>query len=99
MNLKKLRKIKRELEAIKKSPSGRTFKELTSIANQLELKRESRGKEPTFEKLDPPPFLTPITIPGHAGDLAVGTVKSIVFWLLNAHDTWEIYLMSLEKDV
>lgn len=98
MDLKKLRKIKKDLEAIKKSPSGRTYKELSGIAGRLERNKVSRGKEPTFEKTDPPPF-APLTIPGHPKDLAIGTAKSIVFQLLSDCDAWEIYLMSLERDL
>ncbi len=98
MNSKKLRKIKEALEGIKKSPSGRTFNEFKTIAGQLGRVRVNRGKEPTFEKVGPPP-LPVLTIPGHPSDLKQGTARQIAFSLLNDCDEWELYLQSQESQL
>jgi hypothetical protein len=92
MNLKKLKKIKQELDEIAWSPQGRNAARLVALAEQLGRVRDSRGKEPTYVRQLNPKLSPPLSIPGHTGDLKVGTTKSIVQALLQDIDEWEEYL-------
>jgi hypothetical protein len=98
VNLKNLRKIKLELQQIRRSPQGRAAVDLEAIARQLGRYRDRRGKEPTYVRFDDPALTPPLSIPGHVGDLKVGTVRSIVDVLLNDVDEWEIFLLEVEDD-
>lgn len=96
MNLKKLKKIKVELLAMLKSPQGRTSADMVAIAKTLGRARDSRGSEPNYVRSDDPALTPPLSIPGHAGDLKVGTAKSIINALLNDVSDWELFLNEVE---
>ena len=97
MNRKTLAKIERELREILMSPHNRTHSVLAGYAKKLGRTRENRGKEPTFERAGDPVLFPCLTIPGHSGDLAPGTVRSVVNQLLNDVDAWKFYLMENEQ--
>jgi hypothetical protein len=77
MNLKKLKKIKQELDEIAWSPQGRNAARLVALAEQLGRVRDSRGKEPTYVRQLNPKLSPPL---------------SIVQALLQDIDEWEEYL-------
>ena len=95
MNKSKIRKLESILEGILKSPHSRSSSELRRYAGQVGRIMVNRGKEPTFERAIPPP-LPALTIPGHPGDLAPGTVKNVVRQLLSDCDEWKLYLFEQE---
>lgn len=96
MNKKKLKKIKQTMREMQMSPQGRRSEELTSIALQLGRKLFNRGKEPTYVKEIDPCLSPPLSIPNHSGDMAIGTVRSILNQLLLDCDEWEMHLQTLE---
>lgn len=75
----RLEKIKRELEALRRS-GGIRARELIAVARKIGYREVNRGKEPTWEH-ERPDFL-PLTVPGHSGDLARGTAIGIIDRLL-----------------
>lgn len=75
-----------------RSPQGRTADDLIRIAEQLKRVRSKRGKEPTFVREDGPKLAPPLSIPKHPGDMAIGTVRSILNQLKADCDEWDIYL-------
>lgn len=92
MNLKALKKIKRQLKEMEKSPYNRKPEDFVSIAKQLGRTRANRGKEPTYTRERDPSLSPPLSIPNHPGDVKLGTARSIIDALLNDVDDWEIYL-------
>jgi hypothetical protein len=98
MNLKKLKKIKQQLHEINRSPQGRNAASLIALAEQLGRVRDNRGKEPTYVRQLNPKLSPPLSIPGHTGDLKVGTTKSIIQALLQDVDEWEEYLSEDSDD-
>jgi hypothetical protein len=96
MNSKQLAKIKRELEAIKLSPQGRRSDDLISIAGRLGRSLSNRGKEPTYIRSGDPCLVPPLSIPKHSAEMKTGTVRSIVYQLLDDCDEWELYLQTLD---
>jgi|APMI01.1.fsa_nt_gi hypothetical protein len=98
MNLKTLRKIKRELQELRKSPFNRSYKIFVSYAEQLGRYEENRGKEPNFVRKRDPALSPPLSIPKHSGDMKPGTVRSIVDQLLSDVDDWELFLLENEED-
>lgn len=94
---KQLKKIKKRLEEMRKSPYGITAEELISLAKKLGRTRDNRGKEPTYIRESDPILTPPLSIPAHPGDLKVGTAKSIINSLLDDADDWEIHLQELEE--
>lgn len=91
MNKTKLKKLKKKLEAYRQSPQGRKRSSLVSIAKQLGRERVDTGKEPTYVNKDHPEWV-PLSIPGHPGDVKVGTCCRIIDALLSDIDEWEIAL-------
>jgi hypothetical protein len=91
LNRRRLEKIEQELLDLRRSPQGVRASDLVALAGKLGRTRTNRGKEPTYERpaLFPNSPAYPLTIPGHPGDLRVGTVKSIVNALLNDVDEWK----------
>lgn len=98
MQVRKLDKIRRELEAIQASPRGIRSARLISIAKKLGRTKCKRGKEPTWVREDSPELFSPLSIPNHPGDMATGTVRSIVEALLSDVDQWKIDLETDEDD-
>lgn len=96
MNEKSLKKIKRELEALARSPQNRNYKDFVSLAKQLGRTEDKRGKEPTFVRLREPALSPPLSIPKHSGDMKIGTARSIIEALLSDVDDWEIYMSESE---
>lgn len=87
MNRRKLDKLKRELEQLRRSPQKAIA--LQSLAKRLGRKRVKRGKEPMWESHE---FaqLYPLSIPDHGGrDLATGTKNSILDQLEEDILCWE----------
>jgi hypothetical protein len=72
----KLRKLRRELDALRRRSGAIRPAELETLAKRLGRKRMKRGHEPTFERDVPGWF--PLTIPKHPGTLAIGTACSIL---------------------
>jgi hypothetical protein len=77
MNKSKLRKLRRQLEALRTRPGNIRSVELARLANALGRKRVDRGKEPTFvsELL---PQSRPLSIPHHSKALKQGTARNIL---------------------
>jgi hypothetical protein len=74
---RKLKKIKRELDELRRGGGQKSARYLEQLAIRLGRKKHPKGKEPTYfnEIL---PDLSPLSIPGHGGDLKPGTAKSIL---------------------
>lgn len=98
MDKKKLKKLKKELGEMRKSPQGRKADELITIATQLGRKRENRGKEPTYVREINPELSPPLSIPNHTGDMKTGTARSIIDALLDDVGEWELYLSEQEDN-
>lgn len=77
---------------MRKSPQSRKAADLITIAKQLGRVQDSRGKEPTYVRENDPALSPPLSIPRHAGDLKVGTARSIIDALLSDIDDWELFL-------
>lgn len=92
MTKNNLDKIKRELREMRKSPAGRTAKDLQKIAVKLGRVKDPRGKEPNYVRKKDPSLSPPLSIPGHTGDLKIGTAISIIDALLDDVDEWSTYL-------
>jgi hypothetical protein len=71
---KRLQKLRREVDGMRKRMGAIRGDELIAIAKKLGRKKVNRGKEPTYEIAG----RYPLTIPGHPGTLAVGTAASIL---------------------
>ncbi|MDD5056336.1 MAG: hypothetical protein PHQ60_00590 [Sideroxydans sp.] len=98
MNLKALKKIKRQLTEMGKSPFNRKPEVFISIAKQLGRTIDNRGKEPTYTRGREPALSPPLSIPNHPGDIKPGTARSIIDALLSDVDDWEIFLREAEDD-
>lgn len=98
MNPKALRKIKRQLKEMEKSPFNRKPGDFISIANQLGRTKDNRGKEPTYTRARDPALSPPLSIPNHPGDVKPGTARSIIDALLSDVDDWEMFLSESEDD-
>ncbi len=81
-----------ELKALRLKQYGIQASDLQSIAKQLGREMVKRGKEPNYEKRDPPAFPTPLSIPNHKPTLKAGTARSVIDALLSDVDTWENFL-------
>lgn len=92
MTPSKLKKIKRQLEDMLRSPQGRNYKDFVSLATQLGRTKEKRGKEVNYTRKRNPALSPPLSIPQHPGDLKTGTAISIIDALLSDVDDWDIYL-------
>ncbi|WP_043480053.1 hypothetical protein [Janthinobacterium sp. HH01] len=92
MTPKHLAKIKRILFDMSRSPKGVAPAELKGLALELGRQAVKRGKEPTYIREASPQLPVPLTIPGHAEDLRVGTAKNIIKSLLRDVEVWEVYL-------
>jgi len=91
MTAKKLRQLRRELEELKRRKRNLTGRDLTRFAERIGRKRANRGDEPTYvsELL---PRSNPISIPGHRGNVKVGTAGNIL-------DQFEADLDRLEESI
>jgi hypothetical protein len=87
-----LAKIKRTLQQMRRSPSGIKTMELEGLARALGRHAVSRGKEPTYIRDADPRLTSPLSIPGHATDLRVGTAINIIKALLDDVAVWEAHL-------
>lgn len=96
MTPEKLKKIKRQLEQMLRSPQNRNYKDFVSIAKQLGRSQEKRGKEVNYTRKRDPALSPPLSIPQHPGDMKTGTALSIIDALLSDVDDWEIYLSDCE---
>jgi hypothetical protein len=99
MNEKSLKKIKKQLLEMRRSPHGHKATELISIAKQLGREQDNRGKEPTYVRKQNPELSPPLSIPAHgAKDLKTGTAISIIDSLLDDVSDWEQYLAEVEEE-
>lgn len=98
MNGKLLKKIKRQLKEMERSPQNRNYRDFVSLAKQLGRLKDNRGKEPTYTRELNPALSPPLTIPKHSGDMKVGTARSIIDALLSDVDDWELYLAECEDE-
>lgn len=98
MNSKKLKKLRREIEEMIRSPQGRKSEDFSSIARQLGRKLSDRGKEPTYVREAGPKLMPPLSIPNHAGDMPTGTARSILDALLSDCDEWGLFLQSIDEN-
>ena len=98
MNPKTLKKIKRQLKEMEKSPFNRNADAFISIAKQLGRAKDNRGKEPTYTRERDPELSPPLSIPNHPGDVKPGTARSIIDALLSDVDDWELYLLESDDD-
>jgi hypothetical protein len=87
MNLKRLNRLKGRLEDLRSAPSNVKRIKLENLAKSLGLRREKRGKEPTYVSEDFP-YLTPLSIPSHR-EINKFTVKDIVGQLEVYVSAWE----------
>jgi hypothetical protein len=92
MDRKSIRKLRRQLKEMHKSPQNRNYRDFVSLAKQVGRKEDNRGKEPTYVRERDPHLSPPLSIPKHPGDLKTGTARSIIDALLSDLDEWEIYL-------
>ena len=92
---KRIRKVKQKLQELRRS-RGVTGRELQNYASQIGYQAVNRGKEPTWEH-NRPDFM-PLTIPGHSGDLAIGTARRIIDRLLSDIEILEDKLEELEDE-
>jgi hypothetical protein len=98
VNLKVLRKLRKILQEMRRSPQGRKAADLEAIAKQVGRKKDGRGKEPTYVRSRDPALSPPLSIPGHPGDLKPGTARSVIDTLLSDLDDWEIFLIGKDSD-
>lgn len=96
MKPKVLKKIKRQLDEMRKSPFNRKSDDFILIAKQLGRALDNRGKEPTYVRGSDPALSPPLSIPNHSGDVKPGTARSIIDALLSDVDDWELHI--LERD-
>jgi|KBSSwiStaDraftv2_1062776.scaffolds.fasta_scaffold1652314_2 hypothetical protein len=77
MDQKKLRKLRRRLQALRTRVGNIGNRELESLARALGRKRAERGKEPTFISTLLP-HSRPLSIPHHSATLKIGTASNIL---------------------
>lgn len=93
MTPKALKKIKRQLDEMRKSPFNRKPDDFISIAKQLGRALDSRGKEPTYVRGSDPVLSPPLSIPNHSKDVKPGTARNIIDALLSDVDDWELHII------
>jgi hypothetical protein len=98
MDAKALKKIKRQLKEMEKSPFNRKSSDFVSLAKQLGRVKDNRGKEPTYTRERDPTLSPPLSIPNHSVDVKPGTARSIIDALLSDVADWEDYLAKSEDD-
>ena len=98
MTPKALKKIKRQLDEMRKSPFNRKSDDFVSIAKQLGRALDNRGKEPTYVRGSDPALSPPLSIPNHSGDVKPGTARSIIDALLSDVDDWELHIMERDDE-
>lgn len=88
MRESRLRELERQLHAWRRSPKGVDRERVLRVARKLGRTEFNSGKEPTFvnERFN---WLRPVSIPGHRGDLAPGTLRNIVDSLMNDVEEWQ----------
>jgi hypothetical protein len=77
MTQRKLRQLRKRLNALRSRASNIKSGELEKLARALGRKLANRGKEPTFisEML---PLSRPLSIPHHATSIKTGTARNIL---------------------
>jgi hypothetical protein len=79
MNKKKISKLLKKLESLRRRKGNVTEREIVQFANSCGRKRRAggMGKEPTYisEHL---PFNRPLSIPSHPGNISTGTAGNIL---------------------
>lgn len=98
LSLKQVKKLRQDLQQLRKAPYGRKAKELENFAKAVGRSKSKRGKEPTWIREDNPELTPPLSIPNHAADMKVGTFLSIVDQLISDCDDWEIHIQNENDD-
>ena len=89
MNRKKLRKVRKLLAAMRRSPQN--ARKIERLASHLGREQVKRGKEPVW--VNPHFAVFPVAIPHHSGkDLPIGTKNSILDQLEEDILAWDEYL-------
>jgi hypothetical protein len=96
MNRRRLGKIAKELEALRRNPNGIKPSQLERLAGKLGRRKVNRGSEPNYRSPEIPDLGHPLSIPHHQ-TLKSGTARSIIFSLLSDVDLWGQYLDSVEE--
>lgn len=98
MDKKKLKKLRQELTAMRRSPQNRKAADLQALAKKVGRVPDNRGKEPTWVRKKDPALSPPLSIPDHGGvDLKSGTARSIIDQLLSDLDDWELFMLAAEE--
>lgn len=98
MNIKSLRRFRKELNELRRNFAPQSAATLADYASAVGRRLENRGKEPTWVKKDDPSLSPPLSIPHHSKGVKAGTARSIIDQLLADLDEWEIYLIEQEND-
>lgn len=77
MSKRKLRQLRKRLQALRARVRNIESRELESLARAVGRKRADRGKEPTFIHTLLPQS-RPLSIPHHSAALKVGTASNIL---------------------
>ncbi len=77
MNRRKLRQLRKRLQALRARARNIESRELEKLARALGRKRAERGKEPTFISTLLPQS-RPLSIPHHSATLKIGTARNIL---------------------
>jgi hypothetical protein len=95
MDRKKLSKIRRDLDALRRSQPKAT--DLQRLARRLGRRRDDRGKHPMYGS-EAFPNHRPLSIPNHKGrDYPPGTRDSILNQLEEDLDAWDAALSRQER--
>jgi hypothetical protein len=88
MNRKTLDKLYTELDNLRLRKRNLTSRELESFAKKCGRRLSNRGKEPTYVS-DYFPYLRPVSIPNHPGNISVGTAGNILSFLEQDLFEWD----------
>ena len=77
MNRRKLRQLRKRLQALRARARNIESRELEKLARAIGRKRVGRGKEPTFISTLLPQS-RPLSIPHHSATLKIGTASNIL---------------------
>lgn len=97
MNGRKLKKLRIEIEAATASPYNVKRQDLIRWAGKLGREERNRGKEPTYVRDDDPTLSPPLTIPASGKTTSIGVTRSVLDFLINDIDTWELFLLEIQK--
>ncbi len=98
MNKRKLRRLRKELRALRAKIGNLRSRDLASFARKVGRRRShTRTNEPTYVS-DAFRDARPISIPSHPGNLKRGTADNILDDLEGDLSRWEEYINAQELD-